>query len=110
MLPFVLVATASCAQAEPVGSAPPGEPPIEALPKETPPSATTELGAVALPDAKGCLERCSAQRPEAECRAECADQCLAHCKNERPSSANWASACEKDCQSQHDAANAVRSR
>jgi hypothetical protein len=100
MLPCTLLAIAGCAKAEPVGSAPLDEPPA---------TSTTELGAVALPDAKGCVERCTAQRPEAECRSECAEQCLAHCKTGRPSSADWAATCERDCQTQLDAANTVRS-
>jgi hypothetical protein len=110
MLPLVVVATAGCAQAEPVGSvAPEGKSVGTAEPGAPSLDSPTELGAVALPDAKGCVERCTAQRPEAECRAECAEQCLAHCKTGHATSANWATTCEKDCQTQLDAASTVRS-
>jgi hypothetical protein len=115
ILPLAVLATSGCAQAEPVGSSPPESeslPPTQSTPapSEAGSDGPTELGAVALPDAKGCVERCTAQRPEAECRSECAEKCLAHCKTGPRSNADWAATCARDCQSQLDAASTLRSR
>jgi hypothetical protein len=68
------------------------------------------LGAVALPELKGCVRGCVDRRrgtvqaqAEGACRKECHESCLAHCDREvgeRP--LEFKKSCREDCDAQLD--------